>query len=114
MNMRETTSNILYYGLWALVLVIALVLQVIPLFLVVTMLSLAVGIPKGAGLVAIPMAVVAMVVIACIAATRYTRRYRVRPVAPHGRPDGEPGWRAALASKSISPSEYFRNLKRLG
>ncbi len=72
--MRRMIFNVLEYGLWALVVLVALVLEVIPVFLVVMLFSLAVGVPTGPALLLIPVVLIAMIFVACLIATRTTRR----------------------------------------
>ena len=72
--MRRMTLNVLEYGLWTLVVLIALVLEVIPVFLVVMLFSLSVGVPSGPALLLIPVLVIAMIAVACMIATGSTRR----------------------------------------
>ena len=72
--MRRMILNVVEYGLWTLVVVVALVLEVIPVFLVVMLFSLAVGVPSGPALLLIPVLVIAMIAVACMIATGLTRR----------------------------------------
>ena len=44
--MRHRTFNWLSYGLWTVVLIFVLVIEVLPVFLFVTAFSLAVGVPQ--------------------------------------------------------------------
>ncbi len=112
--MQGLTSKLLGYGLWAVVLIVALFLQAMPVLLVVTMFSLAIGIPKGAALIVIPVAFLGMVIVACLIATKLTRRHMASSGAATRALRGQPRSHLDLAAKSDSPSEYFRNLKRLG
>ena len=112
--MQGLTSKLLHYGLWTVVLIVALILQAMPVFLVVTMFSLAIGIPKGAALIAIPVAFLGMVVVACLIATKLTRRHAASSGAATRALGGHPRPHLDLVAESESPSEYFRNLKRFG
>ncbi len=71
--MRRMILNLLEYGLWTLIVIVALILEVLPVFLVVMLFSLAVGVPTGPALLLIPVVLIAMIVVACIIATRLAR-----------------------------------------
>ena len=92
---RQWAGELAYYGLWAMVLILAFVLQVVPVLLVVAMFGLAVGGPRGAELIAVPLIVLAMILVACVIATRGVGRRR----APPGRGGG--GTRVPLQWSAI-------------
>ena len=112
--MRRMTFNLLYYGSWTVVLIIVLILQVLPVFLVVMAFSLAVGVPQGPALIIIPISFITMVIVACLIATNLTRRPVVVTDARRADPGGRPRRYLALPGKHASPTEYYRDLKRFG
>ena len=112
--MRRMTFNLLHYGLWTVVLIIVLILEVFPVFLVVTMFSLAVGVPQGPALIIIPIAFISMIIFACLIATKLTKRPFAVPDARRWGPGGRPLRHLALPGKLASPTEYYRDLKRFG
>ncbi|HIM24530.1 MAG TPA: hypothetical protein EYM29_02805 [Rhodospirillales bacterium] len=111
--MQQPMSHYLYYGLWIVVLIIALCIEVMPVFLILVVFSFAFGAPNGAALIIVLIAVICMVFGAFLIATKLTRRITVR-VAAGRRPGGQPKSRFALSGNPASPSEYYRDLKRLG
>ena len=115
--MRRMTLNLLEYGLWTLIVIVALVLEVLPVFLVVMIFSLAVGVPSGPALLLIPVVLIAMIVVACIIATRVTRRTGTGPRAGGWRPGERSGecltTFTAVSGRPLSPPARYHDLKRL-
>ncbi len=115
--MRRIILNLLEYGLWTLILIVAFVLEVIPVFLVVMIFSLAVGVPTGPALLLIPVVMIAMIVVACIIATRLTRRTGTGFRAGGWRPDERSAACftafTSISGGSLSPPARTRGLKRL-
>jgi len=70
---RDRVWNLVEYGAWIGIVLLALLLQVIPFLLVLTMFNLAVGISSGVALAAIPVCIFGMVFTACWIASRRTR-----------------------------------------
>ena len=112
--MRHGTFNWLSYVLWTVLLIFVLVIEVLPVFLFVTAFSLAVGVPQGPALIIIPIAFIGMVIVACLIATKLTRRPVVVSDARRSGPGGRPRRYLAWPGKHASPSEHFQELKRLG
>ena len=113
-RMPLRSGDLLFYGLWTLVLILALILQAFPFLLIVTMVALAFGFPFNAALTVIPIGFIAIFFVSCMVASKYTRR----PVAQldmsraghidRTRP------RRDVPPKAMSPSDYYRIMKRLG
>ena len=112
--MRRMTFNLLYYGWWTVILIIVLILEVLPVFLVVMAFSLAVGVPQGPALIIIPISFISMVIVACMIATKLTRRPVVVTDARRSDPGGRPRRYLALPGKHATSTEYFLDLKRFG
>jgi hypothetical protein len=105
--MSIRTAEILFYALWALVLIVAFVLQAIPIVLVVILFSLAVGVPIGAALTVVPFLFLGALIVSCVIASKLTKR-RV-DAAPARRPDPAHG----LPRGITSPSRHYRDFSRL-
>jgi hypothetical protein len=73
-RMAFRTAGFLFYGLWTLLVIVGLIIQTIPVFLIVMMLALAVGFPPGTALTVIPVAFVGMLYLAFVVASKLTRR----------------------------------------
>lgn len=115
--MRRMILNLLEYGLWTLIVIVALVLEVLPVFLVVMLFSLAVGVPTGPALVLIPVILIAMIVVACMIATRLTRPTGTGFRAGGWRPDDRSGAYltgvTSISGRAPSPTARYRDPKRL-
>lgn len=91
----STASKALQAGLWLTILLIAFFMQVVPFLLVLTMINLAFGVTSGVALVMIPVVAFGMLSIACIIATRRTKRLVQPPlqrqvyIAPYDREGGK-------------------------
>jgi hypothetical protein len=109
-GMTIRSGDIVFYGLWALLLVAAFVLQAIPIALVVILFSLAVGVPIGAALTVVPFLFLAVLILSCVIASKLTKK----PVeeAPARRPGAGPA--PALPKGVTSPSSYYRDFNRFG
>ena len=108
--MRRVAALLTGYGLWMVILVIAFCLQVVPVLLVVTMFSLAVGLPAGVELIAVPLIVFAMVLVACLIATRSRARHRRgQEIFTRTRPRQNPG----VPEFPTDRSAYFRGFRRV-
>lgn len=79
-------SRALQIGLWLTIVIVAFVMQVVPLLLVLTMFNLAVGITSGAALVIIPVAAFCMLSFACWIATRRAKSLLPAQQKPRGGP----------------------------
>jgi hypothetical protein len=75
--MKYRKTLILYAALWLVIVLVAFVMQAIPLLLVVTMVNMAFGITTPAALVAVPLALFGTVAVICLRAERQRRRTRL-------------------------------------
>lgn len=83
-----------YFAVWVAVLIVAVILQVLPIVLVVAMLSLAIGIPTEVALNVVPVVFIAALYLACVVAAKFAGRRRA-------------GWRAGRSDEASRP-DYFR------
>ena len=111
---REMSVKLLPYALWIAILIIALFLEMIPVFMIVFVISVAFGAPTLAASVIVPIAFLGMIIVACLIASKVTRRLTVESRAGGWRPGIQPGSRLVLKEKRLSPTAYYRDLKRLG
>ena len=74
--MKYRKSLVLYAAMWIGIVLIAFVMQAIPLLLMITMVNMAFGISSPAALVALPVALFGAVVFACVRAERQRRDWR--------------------------------------
>ena len=106
--------DFLFYGLWIVVLIVALIVQAIPIFFLVMMCGLAVGFPIETALTVVPIAFIAMLYLSCLIASKLTGR----PAAGSGTGRWGSNVRTkssfALPDNTASPADYYRDLKRLG
>lgn len=114
-NHRRTFrfADFLFYGLWAFLVIVGLIIQAIPVFLIATMLALSFGFPPGTALIVIPTAFIAMLYLACVVASKLTRWPAARPATAKSDPSVRTESRFALPAKTASPADYYRDLKRL-
>lgn len=106
--------DLLFYGLWILVLIIALIVQAIPIFFLVVICSLAVGFSIEAALTVAPIAFIAMLYLSCLIASKLTRRPTAGSEAGRSGPGVQTQSRFALPANTASPADYYRDVKRLG
>ena len=104
----------LYLGVWSTILVAALFLQVLPFFFVFMIFSLAIGFPKGVAMLIFPIAAIAMICIGGVIASKFAKRLTARPAPDERIPNALAKSSWALAGKPLSPSQYYRDFKRLG
>ncbi len=78
--MRHRISLIVSAAIWVVVIILAFVMQVIPLLLILTMFNMAVGISSGAVLIAVPAALLGTLLLAFGYAERQRRKWRPSPV----------------------------------
>ena len=69
--------------------------------------------PVAASVIA-PVALDGIMVGACLIASKFTRRLSFDSGAGGWRPGRQPGSRLVLKEKRLSPTAYYRDLKRLG
>ena len=112
--MTLRSGDLVFYGLWTLVLILALILQAFPFLLIVTMVALAFGFPFSAALAVIPVGFMAIFFLSCLIASKYTKRPAVELLPRRSERDVRPRSRYELPAKSMSPSDYYRIVKRLG
>ena len=75
--MRYGFSAVVQASMWVLIVVLALIMQVVPLLLILTLFNIAVGISSTAMLIIVPVALFVMLFVACNLAER--RRKRILP-----------------------------------
>ncbi len=98
------------YGFWMTILVVAFFLHVVPVLLVVAMFTLAVGLSVGVEFVAIPLVVLAVVLVACLIASRNRARHHQRRQSfTRARPRQGPG----VPEFPTDRSAYFRDFRRV-
>lgn len=68
------SAEALYFALWVVVLIVAVILQVMPTVLVVMMLSLAIGVPKEVALNVVPVVFIATLYVSCLVASKIAGR----------------------------------------
>ena len=81
LGVRQIAASLAGYGLWMVILVLAFFLQVVPVLLVVAMFTLAVGMSVGVEFVAVPLIVLAIVLVGCLIAAR-TRQAPTESLTP--------------------------------
>jgi hypothetical protein len=111
--MTIRAADILFYGLWALVLIVAFILQVIPAFLIVMLFSLAVGVPIGAALTVVPFAFIAVLIASCVIASKLTKKSRDAMESRRSGRDARTGYSHALPDNVSSPSSHYRDVRLL-
>lgn len=63
--MNHSVAAMAEAGIWIVIVVLALIMQVMPLLLILTLFNMAVGISSTAMLVIIPIALFGMIFVAC-------------------------------------------------
>ena len=110
LSARRVAALLASYGIWMVILVIAFFLQVVPVLLVVAMFTLAVGLSVGVEFVAIPLVVLAVVLVACLIASRNRARHlQRRQFFTRARPRQGPG----VPEFPTDRSAYFRDFRRV-
>ncbi len=108
LNVRRIAALMAGYGFWMTILVVAFFLQVVPVLLVVAMFTLAVGL--SVEFVAIPLVVLAVVLVACLIASRNRARHHQRRQSfTRARPRQGPG----VPEFPTDRSAYFRDFRRV-
>ena len=108
-KLRRLAADILFYGMWSVVLILALVLQAIPFFLIVMLLGLVVGVPDWAALTVAPLGFLAMLYLSFAVVSKFAKRSDAQSGA-------ETGAAARFAAPNVgdNPLERYRNIRRLG
>lgn len=109
----------LFVGVWTLVLIVALVLQAFPIFVLVMMIALTFGVPAGAALTLVPVIFVALLYLSCLIASKFTKRSdaKSKPARPV---PARPGAtfrtvpRIAQRPQGMNPAELYRHMRPLG
>ena len=78
--MHHRYAAVVHAALWIVVIILAFVMQVIPLLLILTLFNMAVGISSAAALIAVPIALLGTLLIAFSFAERRRRKWRPSPV----------------------------------
>ncbi len=77
--MDHSVSAIVQASMWIMIVVFALIMQVMPLLLILTLFNIAIGVSSTATLIIIPTALFGMLIVACNIAER---RRKARLPAP--------------------------------
>lgn len=80
--MQHGVSAVAQAGLWVMVVVFALIMQVIPLLLILTLFNMAIGISSTTMLIVIPLALFGSIFVACGIAERRRRALLPSPQPP--------------------------------
>ncbi len=85
---RDGLSTVVQAGAWVVIVLLALIMQVMPLLLILTLFNIAVGVSSTTVLVIIPVALFGMLLVACSVAEQRRKRalpppLPARNLAPH-------------------------------
>ncbi|GEM_PF-2603272 len=78
--MKYRVSLVLYAGIWMMIILMAFVMQVIPLLLIITMINMSLGVTSPVALIALPAALFGAIVLVCMKAERRRKAWRPVPV----------------------------------
>ena len=78
--MQFRYASILHTAFWVVVIILAFVMQVLPLLLILTLFNMAVGVSSGVVLIAIPIALFGTLLLAFSFAEKRRRKWRPSPV----------------------------------
>ncbi|PPR22166.1 MAG: hypothetical protein CFH40_01407 [Alphaproteobacteria bacterium MarineAlpha10_Bin3] len=78
--MHHRYATILHAAIWVVVIILAFVMQVMPLLLILTLFNMALGISSAAALIAVPIALLGTLLLAFSLAERRRRKWRPSPV----------------------------------
>ena len=78
--MHHRYATIVHAAIWLVVIILAFVMQVMPLLLILTLFNMAVGISSAAALIAVPVALLGMLLIAFSFAERRRRNGCPSPI----------------------------------
>jgi membrane protein implicated in regulation of membrane protease activity len=107
------SADFFFYGMWTFLVVVGLIVYATPFFLIAALFALAVGFSPGTALTVFPIAFIVMLFLACVVASRLTRWPAARSTTTRSDPSVRTGSRFVLPDKTASPSDYYRDVKRL-
>lgn len=96
--MNYSVSAVAQAVIWILIVIFALLMQVLPLLLILTMFNIAIGVSSTAMLIIIPAALMVMLIVACSVAEKRRKAKLPPPLPPRmGYPHSETARRSAAA-----------------
>jgi hypothetical protein len=78
--MHNSVSAVAQASMWIMIVVLALIMQVMPLLLILTLFNIAVGISSTMVLIIIPIALFGMLIVACSVAEQRRKRFLPPPL----------------------------------
>ncbi len=108
--MNHSVSAVAQASIWIMIVVLALIMQVMPLLLILTLFNIAVGVSSTAMLIIIPTALFGMLLVACNVAEkrRKTRLPAPLPVfTPRPHPDKAMRHTAVCVLPYLRRSRFF-------
>ncbi len=81
--MGYSVSAIAQAGMWIMIVVLALIMQVMPLLLILTLFNIAIGVSSTAMLIIIPTVLFGTLIIACNAAEKHRKSKLPSPLPVH-------------------------------
>jgi hypothetical protein len=104
----------LIHGLWILLVIVGLVVYAMPFFLIGMMITLAVGFPAWAALTVFPIAVIAVLFLSCVFASKFTRWSGAGLRTARPGPGVRTRPRFAWPDNAARTADDYSNEKRLG
>jgi len=108
--MDHSVSAVAQASMWIVIVVFALIMQVMPLLLILTLFNIAIGVSSTAMLIIIPAALFGMLIVACSAAEK-SRKAKLPPPLPprmdHPHPDSTMRHTAARVMPYLRRSRYY-------
>jgi hypothetical protein len=83
--MNHSVSAIAQAVIWIMIVIFALLMQVMPLLLILTMFNIAIGVSSTAMLIIIPTALMVMLIVACSVAEKRRKAKLPPPLPPRMR-----------------------------
>lgn len=108
--MQYSFSAVAQACMWVVIVVFALIMQVMPLLLILTLFNIAVGVSSTAMLIVIPVALFGMLLVACNVAERRRKRMLPAPLparADRPHPDEAMRHSAACVLPYLRRSRFF-------
>lgn len=108
--MDHSVSAVAQASMWIVIVVFALIMQVMPLLLILTLFNIAIGVSSTAMLIIIPTALFGMLIVACSAAEKRRKAKLPPPLPPrmvHPHPDSAMRHTAARVLPYLRRSRYF-------
>ncbi|NKB59987.1 MAG: hypothetical protein GKS00_27055 [Alphaproteobacteria bacterium] len=108
--MRYGFSAVAQASMWIAIVILALIMQVMPLLLILTLFNMAIGVSSATILVIIPIALFGSIIVACTIAERRRRSMLPAPIsAQAGKPHPDTAMRhtAACMLPYLRRSRFF-------